>query len=159
MSIPSDHNWHEVCINNFSIPTLYFSRILPCGIPKGYSSGRQYQLQERKDIMIIVTMEMTVLPEKQKELLQTLQAISASTRKLKGCISSHIFQDMENKSTLSLIQKWETHEDLDNHLRSDEFSALLGTDNLLSKPFEFKLNGVSYTAGMEAVKAAHKQRT
>jgi quinol monooxygenase YgiN len=120
---------------------------------------RRHQLQERKDIMIIVTMEMTVLPEKQKELLQTLQAISASTHKFKGCISSHIFQDMENESTLSLIQKWETQGDLDNHLRSDEFSALLGTDNLLSKPFEFKLNGVSYTAGMEDVKAAHKQRT
>ena len=159
MSIPSDHNWHEVCSNNFSIPTLYFSRILPCGIPKGYSSGRQYQLQERKDIMIIVTMEMTVLPEKQKELLQTLQAISASTRKLKGCMNSKVFQDIEDENALSMIEKWETQEDLDNHLRSGEFSALLGTDNLLSKPFEFKLNGVSYTAGMEAVKAAHKQRT
>jgi len=150
MSIPSDHNWHEVCSNNFSIPTLYFSRILPCG---------QYQLQERKDIMIIVTMEMTVLPEKQKELLQTLQAISASTRRLKGCMNSNVFKDMENENVLSLVEKWETQEDLDNHLNSDEFSALLGTDNLLSKPFEFKLNGISYTAGMEAVKAARKQRT
>ncbi len=109
--------------------------------------------------MIIVTMEMTVLPEKQKELLQTLQAISASTRKLKGCMSSNVFKDMENENALSLVEKWETQEDLDNHLRSDKFSALLGTNNLLSKPFEFKLNGVSYTAGMEAVKAAHKQRT
>ena len=109
--------------------------------------------------MIIVTMKMTALSEKQKELLQTLQAISALTLKLKGCISSHILQDMENKSILSLVEKWETQEDLDKHLRSDEFSALLGTDNLLSKPFEFKLNGVSYTAGMEAVKAARKPRT
>jgi quinol monooxygenase YgiN len=66
---------------------------------------------------------------------------------------------MENKSILSMVEKWETQEDLDNHLRSDEFSALLGTDSLLSKPFEFKLNGVSYTAGMEAVKAARKPRT
>ena len=109
--------------------------------------------------MIIVTMELTALPEKQKELLQTLQAISASTRKFKGCMSSNVFKDMENENAFSLIEKWETQEDLDNHLRSDEFSALLGTNNLLSKPFEFKLNGVSYTAGMEAVKAAHKQRT
>ncbi len=109
--------------------------------------------------MIIITMGMTALPEKQKELLQTLQAISVSTSKLKGCKNSHIFQDMENKSILSLIQEWETQEDLDNHFRSDEFSALLGTDNLLSKPFEFKLNGVSYTAGIEAVETAIKQRT
>jgi len=109
--------------------------------------------------MITVTMKMTVLPEKQKELLQTLQAISASTRKVKGCISSHIFQDMENESILSLIQKWETQEDLDDNLRSDEFGALLGTDNLLSKPFKFNLNGISYTAGMEAVKSAREPRT
>ena len=74
-------------------------------------------------------------------------------------MSSNVFKDMENENALSLVEKWETREDLDNHLRSDEFSALLGTDNLLSKPFEFKLNGISYTAGMEAVKAAHKQRT
>jgi len=109
--------------------------------------------------MIIVSMEMTVLPEKQKELLQTLQAISASTRKFKGCMNSNVFQDMENENVLSLVEKWETQEDLDNHLRSGEFSALLGTDNLLSKPFEFKINGISYTAGMEAVKAACEQRT
>ncbi len=108
--------------------------------------------------MIIVTMEMTALPEKQKEFLQTLQAISASTRKLKGCMNSKVFRDMENENALNLVEKWETQEDLDNHLRSDEFSALLGTDNLLSKPFEFKLNGVSYTAGMEAVKAAREPR-
>jgi len=109
--------------------------------------------------MIIVTMEMTALPEKQKELLQTLQAICASTRKVKGCMNSNVFQDMENENALSLVEKWETQEDLDNHLRSDEFSALLGTDNLLSKPFEFKINGISYTAGMEAVKAAREPRT
>ena len=109
--------------------------------------------------MIIVTMEMAALPEKQKELLQTLEAISASTRKLKGCMDSKVFQDMEDENALSLVEKWGTQEDLDNHLRSDEFSALLGTDNLLSKPFEFKLNGVSYTAGMEAVKAAREPRT
>jgi len=65
---------------------------------------------------------------------------------------------MENKSNLSLVEKWEAREALDNHLRSDEFSALLGTDNLLSKPFNFNLNVVSYTAGMEAVEAACKQR-
>ena len=109
--------------------------------------------------MIIVTMKMTALSDKKKELLQTLQAISASTRKLKGCMNSEVFQDMKNENALSLIEKWETQEDLDNHLRSDEFSALLGTDNLLSKPFEFELNGVSCTAGMEAVKAAREPRT
>jgi ABC-type uncharacterized transport system substrate-binding protein len=33
------------------------------------------------------------------------------------------------------------------------------TENLLRKPFEFKINGISYTAGMEAVKAAREPRT
>ena len=69
------------------------------------------------------------------------------------------FTEFMSSEFLRLIAKWETREGLDNHFRSDEFSALLGTDNLLSKSFEFELNGVSYTAGMEAVKAAREPRT
>ena len=102
---------------------------------------------------------MNVLPEKRKELLQTVHPLIGLIREEKGCISCRLFKDDEDENSFALVEEWETQEDLDNHLRSDRFGVLLGAKSLLSKPFEFKLNGVSYTSGMEAVKAAREPRT
>ncbi len=102
---------------------------------------------------------MNVLPEKRKELLQTVHPLIALIREEKGCISCRLFKDDEDENSFSLVEEWVTQEDLDNHLRSDRFGVLLGAKSLLSEPHEIKINTVSYTSGMEAVRAARGKNT
>jgi quinol monooxygenase YgiN len=105
-------------------------------------------------LMVIVIIKMKALPEKCLELKQTLLALIEPTRKEKNCLSHNVFQDLENDNGFSLIQVWQSREDLDDHLRSDRFTVLMGTRSLLSRPLEITMSEISHPAGWEAVEAA-----
>lgn len=108
--------------------------------------------------MIIVRMTMNVLTEKQKEVVQTLLSMTEPMGKEKGCLNFHVFQDIEGKAVFSLIEEWESHEDLDRHMLSDIFSVLLGTKSLLRKPLKIQIHTVSYSEGMDAVTAVRGKK-
>ena len=103
--------------------------------------------------MILFRITMNVLPEKQKEFMQTLLSMIEPAGKEEGCLSYDVFCDMEDNHVFSLIEEWETREDLDHHIRSERFGVLLGTKSLLAKPLEMKIHTVSHSEGAEAVKA------
>lgn len=103
--------------------------------------------------MFIVIIKMNALPEKCLELRQTLQALNESAQKEKGCLSHDVFQDIESDTSFSLVQFWQNRENLDDHLRSDKFTVLMGTRSLLSRPSEITMNEVVHSAGWEAVEA------
>lgn len=104
--------------------------------------------------MIIAVIEMNVLPEKRRELMQTVHAMNELIRKEKRCLSTGLYTDTEKETRFCLVQEWENQEDLDRYLRSDRFAALLGAKGLLCEPPEVKFKVVSYTTGMEAVSTA-----
>jgi quinol monooxygenase YgiN len=104
--------------------------------------------------MIIVRITMTVLPEKQKEVMQTLLSMIEPDGKEKGCLSHDLFCDIQDNQVFSLIEEWATREDMEKHMQSDRFSALLGTKSLLVKPSEIRIHTVSHSEGMDAVKTA-----
>lgn len=97
---------------------------------------------------------MNALPEKEKEVMQTLLSMIEPTTREKGCLSYDVLCGVEDKNVFSLIEAWENREDLERHLRSDRFSVLLGTKSLLSERLRIQLHTVSHSEDMEAVKAA-----
>jgi len=103
--------------------------------------------------MILVRIIMNVLPQKQKEVMQTLLSMIAPAGKEKGCLSYDVFCELEDNHVFSLIEEWETREDLDYHIRSERFSVLLGTKSLLAKPLEMKIHMVSHSEGAEILNA------
>ena len=109
--------------------------------------------------MIIVRITMNSLIEKRTEVRQTLLSMIEPTEKEKGCLSCHVFRDIEDRNVFSLIAEWETRKDLDDHIRSDRFGVLLGTKSLLCEPQQIEIHTVSYSEGMEAVNAARAKRT
>ena len=109
--------------------------------------------------MIIVRIIMNVLPEKQKEVMQTLLSMIESPGKESGYLSYGIFCDIEDKNVFNLISEWETRKDLDHHMRSDRFSVLLGTKSLLCEPLKIQIFTVSHSEGIEAIDAVRSKRT
>jgi quinol monooxygenase YgiN len=107
--------------------------------------------------MIVSMMKMNVHPDKRIELLQTICSLTQSTRKEKGCVRHHVYQDLENENALFLKEEWENFCDLENHLRSDGFSVLLGAMRLLNEPPEFEINEVRVTSGIEVIREARKK--
>jgi hypothetical protein len=56
-----------------------------------------------------------------------------------------------------MISEWETRRQLDDHMKSDGFSVLLGTKSLLSEPLDFKISTISGAEGIEAVTSARNR--
>ena len=108
--------------------------------------------------MIIVRITMNVLPEKHLEVMQTLLSMIEPTGKEAGCLSYAVFCDIEDKSLFSLLEEWETREDLDHHIMSQRFGVLLGTKTLLCEPPKIQIHTVSLSEGMEAIHAARNKR-
>ena len=104
--------------------------------------------------MIIVRITMNAFLDKRTEVMQTLLSMIEPIENVRGCLSCHVFQDIEAKNVFSLIEEWETREDLDDHIKSDRFSVLLGTKSLLCEPLQIEIHTVSHSEGMETVKAA-----
>ena len=109
--------------------------------------------------MIIFRITMNVLPEKQKEVMQTLLSMIETAKNERGCLSYEVFYHMADKTVFNLIEEWETHEDLDRHIQSERFGVLLGTKSLLAGPLEMKIHMVSNSEGAEVVNALRGKGT
>ena len=109
--------------------------------------------------MILVRIIMSALPEKQKELMQTLLSMIDTAVKDRGCLSYEVLCDIDGKTVFNMIEEWNTREDLDNHIRSERFSVLLGTKSLLVKSLEMKIHTISHTEGVEVVNALRGKGT
>jgi len=96
---------------------------------------------------------MKALMEKRTEMMQTLFSMIEPGGKEKGCLSYDVFCDLEDNHIFSMIEEWETREDLERHIRSERFSVLLGTKSLLAKPSEIIIHTVSDSEGVEVVNA------
>jgi quinol monooxygenase YgiN len=97
---------------------------------------------------------MNAFLEKRTEVMQTLISMIEPTENDVGCLSCHVYRDVEDKNIFSLIEDWKTREDLDHYMKSNRFSVLLGTKSLLSEPPEIQIHTVSHSEGMETVNAA-----
>ena len=107
--------------------------------------------------MIVVRITMHVIPEKQKELVQTILSMIDSMEKVAGCLSYALFCNLEDRNLLNLLEEWQTRKDLDQHLRSDMFGVLLGTKSLLTEPHGIQIHTIHQSEGMEAVYTARSK--
>jgi len=106
--------------------------------------------------MIIATLRMAARPEKREEIEQIVRGILESTRVQRGCLSYRFCRDVEDVNEYLIIERWETQTDLEEFIRSESYRKLLAAMELLAKPPEVKINAISYTAGLEAIKAARQ---
>lgn len=109
--------------------------------------------------MIMLRITMNVIPSKQKEVAQTLLSMTGSIRTEKGCMSYDVFYDMQDKNINSLIEEWETREDLNQHLTTKNFKVLLGIESLLNEPSKIQIHTVSHSDGIEAVNTLRSKET
>jgi len=107
--------------------------------------------------MIIATIRMSIPPSKSAEALKILRLITELCRDDPGCNCCHIYADLEEKNDLILEEVWRARENLDLHLRSDEFHNLLVAMEMALKEPEIRFNTISSSAGMEIVEMARNQ--
>ena len=109
-------------------------------------------------MIILIRTIMNVLPEKQKEVLQTLLSLIEPSEKEAGCLNYGVFSDVEDKNVFNVISEWENRQHLDRHIKSNRFSVLLGTKSLLYKPLKIQILTVADSEGIQAVNSVRKKQ-
>jgi len=103
---------------------------------------------------IIDVTRITVLPEKRKELCQTISSLLDPVKRERGCLTYHFYEEAEDENTFVIIGEWETTEAWNNHLHSDNFAVLLGSISLLCNNSRVSFKLLSHVADTEAATRA-----
>lgn len=109
--------------------------------------------------MILATLRFIVSEPHRKEALSTLRVIMGHATAKTGCLGYHLCQDVDDSRSLTVIERWATREDLDDHIRSSEYRTFLAVIDLASEPPTLSFDIVEHTGGLEIVEAARAPRS
>jgi len=99
--------------------------------------------------MLLATVRMMIPPEKRAEAGQILNAMAERTRVQLGCLSCRIYHDEQVEAVLMVEEVWRSQEDLDRHLRSDDYRHVLFVTEMAVEPPEIRFQSISNSAGVE----------
>lgn len=114
-------------------------------------------LRPKGSAMILFQITMDTLPEKQKEVVQTILSLMPFMEDESGCLSYSLLREMKDQNRLCVIGEWESREKFNNYLKSESFGVLLGTKSLLRQAHGIRIHTVRKSEGMEAVIAVRER--
>ena len=103
--------------------------------------------------MHIVTLRIKVPQDQRNRFLDAARRIVGPTEVQPGCISCRFYQDVNDPDAVFLVEEWQTRQELDQHLTSQEYRIVLSLVDMSEKPPEFKISTISKTEGLEALEA------
>ena len=109
------------------------------------------------DTKILVTLKMIVQPERRSDLFETMMGMLKPSRVERGCLSYRLYEDVENRNALVLVEEWATQEALERHISKDNQRRRLALMDLLSEQPELRFDTVSHTAGMDLIEKVLKK--
>jgi quinol monooxygenase YgiN len=108
----------------------------------------------REDSMILSTVRMMIPPQKRGEALKILKSIAEQCRDDLGCLSCHIYEDLQEKNVLMIEEVWKADKDLNLHIRSNEYrNLLLVLEMALHQP-EIRFDTIAQSTGIETIEKA-----
>jgi quinol monooxygenase YgiN len=112
------------------------------------------QIREMEKRLIQTTIRMTIPPQKSGEALKILNSITEQCMYQPGCLNCHIYGDLQEKNVIMLKEVWRSEEDLDRHLRSDEYRNLLLVLEMALKEPEIRFDTILSSTGIETIERA-----
>jgi hypothetical protein len=86
--------------------------------------------------------------------VQTLNSAAAQCGVWPSCLSCHVYADVQEDNVLMFEQSWGIQDDLERHLRSDEYyKVLLVMEKVLKQP-DIRFDIVSGSTGIETEEKA-----
>ncbi len=104
--------------------------------------------------MVLATIRMIIPPKKHDEALKILRSTAEWSRIKYGCLSSRIYEDVQEDNVLMIEEIWSNEEDLECHLRSDEYQKVLLVLEMALKQPEIRFDTISSSTGIETIEKA-----
>jgi quinol monooxygenase YgiN len=104
--------------------------------------------------MVISTLRIVTAAKSRVQVVRTLIAQLGPLRVQPGCVRCDLYQDIENREVVTLVEEWESQAELDLRLRSDEYRAVLETIELAQEQPIIHFDTITRRAGLEIVASA-----
>jgi quinol monooxygenase YgiN len=104
--------------------------------------------------MVLATIRMMIPPKKSDEALKILRSTAEWSRIKPGCLSSRIYMDTQEDGFLMFEEIWRSEEDLECHLRSDDYRKVLLVLEMAAKQPEIRFDTISRSTGIETIEKA-----
>ena len=104
--------------------------------------------------MVHVTIRMLIPLKRRGEVMEILSSLAERSRFEPGCIGSRVYQDVEVEPAILIEQLWESGEDLERHLRSEDFRKVLLVVEMSVEPPEVRFDTITNSAGFEIIEKA-----
>lgn len=75
--------------------------------------------------MIKVVARNFVREDKLNEIIDLYKELVELTRKEKGCIKYELYQDGNDPTILTMIEEWDSRNDLENHFNTEHFVRIV----------------------------------
>ena len=102
--------------------------------------------------MIHVSLKVVPPAERREQALRIIRSLLGPTSAAPGCVNCGFYTDAQDENTLCYVEDWQTEEDLQRHIRSDDYRKFLALIDLSSEPPDLKFHRVSETFGIEYVR-------
>ena len=103
---------------------------------------------------IDATIRITIPAKKRKEALVILGSLIEQTKLEEGCISCRLYRDVQEERALMLEQIWASEEDLERHLRSNKFLAVLLAIEMATEFPEVRFDVIARSTGIDTIEKA-----
>ena len=104
--------------------------------------------------MIHTTIRMMMPPGKRNEALGILNVVAERAGVEPGCFFNRVYQDVKDENILMVEELWNSEEELNRHLCSDDYRNVLCLMELSIEPPEFNFRSIAKTIGLEAIEKA-----
>ncbi len=106
--------------------------------------------------MILVTLPLKVTPEKRSGVIGLFELFIGPVSVQPGCLSVNLYSNTSTNHLL-LIEEWDSHTNLDRHIRSEQFRTILAIMDMADERPEISFRTISSTQDFELVRELRGQ--
>ena len=98
--------------------------------------------------MVIGVLRFLPPASRRPDVLEILQSIQGPVLTQPGCVDCRIYEEQGDDPAIVLLERWDSKQALEAHIRSEEYRSILCALELSGSPPEVTFEHVSETEGM-----------
>jgi quinol monooxygenase YgiN len=106
--------------------------------------------------MIVGTVRILPPPGRRADVLEVLRSVQSPVRAQPGCVACDIYEEHGPEAAIVFIERFESDEALNEHLRSDTYRRILGAIDLSGVSSDVRFDRVSFSEGIELIHRARE---
>jgi quinol monooxygenase YgiN len=101
--------------------------------------------------MYLTVVKISPVPGREKEIIDILLSVRGPTLADAGCLECSILEEHDDEKAIVYLEKWQSGEELCNHIRSAIYSRVLKALELSDREPEIWFHEITVTQGMEVI--------